>query len=217
MNAQPFTKNGGNMEALPMATSDDQLLKNAIAGDGEALVDLLARHGPYVRRSLHGSIAERWQSMISLDDVMQEAYTDVFISIGGFVPRGEESFSAWLMALAKRNLIDAVRALEAEKRGGDCRRLAPRNRDDSFTALYERVCVTSSTPSRRAAGAEAQASLKQAVEGLPPVYRRVVEMYDLSEMPIQEVAAELRRSVGAVFMLRARAHRSLAECLQEIA
>ncbi len=203
-------------KAHAMADLDDALQSKAVAGDREALVRLLARHGPVVRRRLDGAIGDRWQSALSLDDVMQEAYTDAFLGIGAFVPRHEHSFTAWLTALAKRNLIDAIRILEAERRGGKRRQIAPGGpgtSDESCTALYERLCTTSSTPSRRAATVESCAALKQAVAGLPATYRTVVEMHDLEGRPVEEIASELGRSVGAVYMLRARAHRCLANIL----
>jgi DNA-directed RNA polymerase specialized sigma24 family protein len=38
-------------------------------------------------------------------------------------------------------------------------------------------------------------------------------MYDLEGRPVQEVAQALGRSPGAVYMLRARAHRRLSEIM----
>ena len=50
-----------------------------------------------------------------------------------------------------------------------------------------------------------------ALGSLPGDYEKVVRMYDLEGRPIGEVAAELGRSEGAVYMLRARAHDRLRE------
>ena len=174
-----------------MADVQDAPLAQAIAGDPEALVQLLAKHGPEVRRRLDGAIGRRWQSVLSLDDVMQEAYTDAFLSIGVFMPRGSDSFIGWLLALAKRNLVDAIRILEAEKRGGNRRQIVADGSENSCIALCERLCVTSSTPSRRAAIRESCASLKEAIVALPDTHRRVVEMYDLDGQPVEQVAAVL--------------------------
>ena len=195
------------------AEGGGDLLAKAIAGDGAALEELLAQHGPEVRRRLHGAIGERWQSMLSLDDVMQEAYTDAFLNIGKFVAHGDDAFIAWLTTLARRNLIDAIRILETEKRGGRRRQIEPAGSDESCVALCERLCTTSSTPSRRAASAETCAALHRAMADLPPSYRTVVQMLDLDAQPVEAVASELGRSVGAVYMLRARAHRCLADLL----
>ena len=61
-------------------------------------------------------------------------------------------------------------------------------------------------------GAEA---LEGALGALPPDYEKVVRMYDLEGKPVREVAAALKRSEGAVWMLRARAHERLKEIMGE--
>ena len=196
-----------------MDVSDHELTAKAVAGDQAALTNLLKRHGPAVRQAMGRSIPRRWQSVLSLDDVMQQAYTAAFCGISRFVPRGEGAFGAWLATLAKRNLIDAIRGLEADKRGGDRQRLETGGTDESFVALFERLGGTITTPSRRVARKEARTCLEQAVEALPEAYRTLVRMYDLEGRPVQEVANALGRSPGAVYMLRARAHRRLSEIM----
>lgn len=196
-----------------MAAPDDELFAAAVGGDEDALVALLERNDEGVRHRLTGSIPRRWQSLLTLDDVMQQTYVDAFRDIRGFVPRGEGAFAAWLAKLAKRNLLDALKLLEAQKRGGHRRRVEPHHREDSYVELYERLGGTTSTPSRKAARIEAGEALERALQSLPPTYRRAVESYDLQGRPVEEVAAALRRSPGAVYMLRARAHRLLAELM----
>lgn len=196
-----------------MAASEKELMDRAIGGDRDALVTLLERHGPMVRQGLAGAIPRRWQSVLSVDDVMQQAYTEVFLGIGRFVPQGDSAFAAWLATLAKHNLLDAVKTLGAQKRGGDRRRIQPSTNDDSFVGLYELLGGTTTTPSRHAARNEARVTLERAIQILSPVHRRVVEMYDLDGRPVEEVAAALNRSVGAIYMLRARAHVRLREIM----
>lgn len=196
-----------------MTRSEDELVERAKNGDGDALVALLERCGPAVRRGITGRIPKRWQSLLSEDDVMQQTYADAALSIGGFVHQGEGSFRAWLASLAKHNLLDAIKMLETEKRGGNRRRIEAGRSDESHIALVEHLRVTSSTPSGYVAREEALTALQRAMPQLPPIYRRVVDMYDLEGRPVQEVAAELNRSEGAVYMLRNRAHERLAEIM----
>jgi RNA polymerase sigma-70 factor (subfamily 1) len=196
-----------------MTTAEERILDRAQAGDTDALVGLLEKHGRAVRQAIAGRIPRRWRSMLSEDDVMQQTYVDAMLGIGRFVYQGEGSFRAWLASLAKCNLLDAVKALEAEKRGGGRRRVTEGLGDESYVALYEYLGAISATPSRDAAGHEARDALGRALEQLPASYRRVVEMYDLQGREIEDVAAALNRSKGAVYMLRARAHRQLAEIM----
>lgn len=190
----------------------DELLAKAMAGDARALADVLTRDGSIARGALHDAIPAKWQSVLSMDDVMQQAYAEAVVSIGRFENRGEGSFAAWLTQLARCTLIDAVRMLEADKRGGDRKRIQA-SREDSCSNLFDMLCQTMGTPSRYAAKHEAARAVLHAVEQLPPPQRQVVEMYDLGGKPVSEVAAALGRSEGAVYLLRVRAHRRLAELM----
>ncbi len=188
------------------------LTERAVAGDGEALARLLEATAPLVRQSLEGKIPPRWRAVLTVDDVMQETYIDAFLDIGRFEPRGDGAFRAWLTTLARRNLLDAIRMFEADKRGRGRRRVTPKT-DQPLTALYDQIQMVTTTPSRLAAQAEAGDRLEKAVAQLPETYRTVVRLYDLEGQPVETVAATLDRSPGAVFMLRARAHRQIGEIL----
>jgi RNA polymerase sigma-70 factor (ECF subfamily) len=196
-----------------MMTSDDDVLRRAVAGDRQALVELLEAHGPKVRHALSASFPRKWQSLLSVDDVLQQAYTDAFRAITSLEPRGEGAFAGWLTTLAKRNLVDAIRGLEADKRGGNRQRVVQPNSDESFVALYEFVAASMTSPSGQAARSEARVHLEKAIEALPEDYKQIVKLYDLQGRPMEEVAKALDRSPGAAYMLRARAHRKLAELL----
>lgn len=196
-----------------MAEMRRELLGKAVRGDEQALTELLEKHGPAIRRRLAGAIPKRWQSLLSEDDVLQQTYVDAFLDIGRFVGDDGRAFEAWLHTLAKRNMLDGIKMLETDKRGGDRRRIELGSRDESMVALYEVLGGTITTPSRKAARQEAGDALKKALESLPTAYRQVIELYDLDGHPIEEVAAALERSCGAIYMLRSRAHRLLSEIM----
>src|SRR4051812_33693241 len=98
-----------------MPAGDDPLLTRAQAGDQQALADLLTRDGALARAALTHAIADRWQSLLSLDDVMQQTYAEAVVCFARFQDRGQGSFAAWLTALARCTLLDAIRMLEADK------------------------------------------------------------------------------------------------------
>ena len=198
---------------MQMPPSDDDLLKKATAGDADALTVLLERYGPPVRRSLAGQIPKRWQALLSDDDVMQQTYADAVRDIGRFVSQGDGSFARWLATLARCNVRDAVKMLEARKRGGGLARSQQASSDESFMALFEEVAASGTTPTQHAARAEVRTTLKEAINALPPAYRQAVEGYDLQGRSIDEVAMALGRSPGAIYMLRARALDQLHELL----
>jgi len=196
-----------------MGAGSDNLVEQATHGDREALVALLQCHGPAVRASLAGRIPKRWQAVLSEDDVMQQTYANAVAKIRQFTSGSESSFAGWLETTARRNLRDALKLLQAEKRGGNQRRVQPGGPDDSIMALYEVLSSTGTSPSGCAARDEALTALRRAIQQLPEAYGHVVMLYDLEGRPVEEVAAALKRSPGAVFMLRARAHERLHEIM----
>lgn len=85
--------------------------------------------------------------------------------------------------------------------------------EESFVALVEVLGATSTTPSRVAARDEAGELMRETLEQLPPDYARVITLYDLQGKAPSDVAQEMGRTQGAVFMLRARAHDRLKDLL----
>lgn len=194
-----------------MGEPDDALLARARAGDDDALGALLERHAGALRRSVAGRIPRRLRHLLSEEDVLQQTYTDAFLDLARFRPVGDGAFGAWLRALARANLTDAVRALEAEKRG-EARRVHPGGLEQSLSGLFDALAAESrTTPSRGAARGEAAERVRAAVARLPEDWRRVVELYDLEGRGVEETAAALGRSPGATWLLRNRAHRRLRE------
>ena len=196
-----------------MQSEADELLRHAIGGDEKALSALLRRYEPDVRRALADGIPKRFRSLLAEDDVVQQTFTDAFLGIQDFTAAGPDSFLAWLKTVARNNLREALRALETDKRGGGRRRVAGAPTDASWTLFDLLRDPTRTTPSRHAARGEIDEALRRAIRRLPRAYRRVVELYDLEGRSADEVAAELGRSPGAVYLLRNRAHQRLRELL----
>lgn len=190
------------------------LAERAGRGDEDALCGLLSHYGPIVRERLKSKIGAQWRTALDEDDVMQVTYLEAFLLIGQFKHRGTGSFLAWLSQVAENNLRDAIRGLQAAKRPDPKRRVqVSRPNENSFVALVEMLGATNSTPSRAAARDESERLIEDALSGLPPDYERVVRLYDLEGRSAQEVAEQLGRSTGAIYMLRARAHEKMRGAL----
>jgi RNA polymerase sigma-70 factor, ECF subfamily len=196
-----------------MQAFDPSLLQKAVEGDAAALRALLEHFGPEVRRRITSQIDKRWRASLDEDDVMQVAYLEAFLHIDQLTARDSVSFLAWLTRIAENALRDAIRGLSRQKRPDPARRLVAVAGDDSCIALLECLGVTTTTPSRQAARHDAAALLENAVAGLPEDYKTAVRLCDLEGRPTAEVAVGMGRSVGAVCMLRARAHDRLRQVL----
>jgi len=190
--------------------TDRQLIAEAVTGDPDALTRLLQQQAPSLRQALRADNA--WLSHLDLADVLQITYLDAFLHIRRFDPDQADSFGGWLLRIARNNLRDLQRELAAAKRSPPENRVAL-DREQSRVALLKTLSGTSATPSRVAASREAGTLLAQAIERLPEDYRAVVQLYDLDGRPVDEVAEQLGRSKGAVYMLRSRAHDRLRAIL----
>jgi RNA polymerase sigma-70 factor (ECF subfamily) len=182
----------------------------AVAGDKDALGDLLERFGPEVEAAL--SISPTWRGLLDAADVMQVTYLEAFVQIGLFDASRAEAFPGWLRRMAENNLRDAIRGLEAKKNPSPRMQLDAYGGDASL-ALFDVLTAGVGTPSRAARGNEVGERLRRALQCLPADYARTVQLYDLDGRTIEDVAAALGRSAGAVYMLRMRAHERLRELL----
>ncbi|HSA25342.1 MAG TPA: sigma-70 family RNA polymerase sigma factor [Phycisphaerae bacterium] len=191
----------------------EHVIDKARQGDRNALSALLREHGPAARAAVRGNIPAKWRSMLSEDDVIQQTYADAIVGIRQFRSDEPGAFSTWLAKLARNNLLAAIGMLETAKRGGDRRRMELGGSDESCVELYLSVTAGGATPSRQVAREEAKSAVLKALDQLPSFYATVVRMYDIEGREVQEVGEQLKRSPGAVYMLRARAHRELARLM----
>lgn len=189
----------------------DARIRAAVAGDVDAMTELLQQSAPAVERSL--SIAREWQSVLEPADVMQVTYLEAFMQIARYDLSRAEPFEAWLRRIAQNNLRDAIRGLKRQKRPQPGDRVALPAGADSASDLFAQLGVTTTTPSRHVTREERAGRLNAALDALPDDYGRAVRLYDLDGQPIAEVARQMGRSTGAVHMLRARAHDRLRELL----
>jgi RNA polymerase sigma-70 factor (ECF subfamily) len=194
---------------MPSDGRDD--VRRAIGGDADALVRLLHRYGPDVRRSIRGEIPPQFRPVLSEDDVMQESYAEAFLSIGQL--DAQSSFAGWLRRIAKNNLLDAVKGLRTGRRGGNHARVETDRGEEGGLSLFDVLEAGGTTPSRGAMRGELGEVFERVLARLPDAYRDVVRRYDLECRTAEEVAGLLHCSPGAVYMRRARAHDMLREML----
>lgn len=190
-------------------TSPEELLARAKNGDLDALESLLIRCAPSVRSSI--LINPKWQSVLSADDVISETWMEAFQDFDSFQGTSPAAFGGWLMRIAERNLRDAIRGLEREKRGRPERRVGAPADQDPWEWLWGLVTGTVTSPSTRYARKELQLRIERELNRLPDHWAMVVRLYFLEEKSVAEIADQLGRSRGAVHLLRIRA----LECLRE--
>src|SRR5262245_28404320 len=118
---------------------ENQLIQKAVAGDAAALKVLLTSYHSRLREPVSARIPATLRGSIEADDILQEAYVEVFRRIDSFELRGDDAFFRWLATIALSKLRSAIRRRRAAKRGGDRREAAPaiRTLEDSMVAFLD--------------------------------------------------------------------------------
>jgi RNA polymerase sigma factor (sigma-70 family) len=164
---------------MAAAQAGDRVAYAALLRDCVGLVQRVAR-GRGVRSDL-------------VDDVVQDTLLTVHRARQAYDPT--RSFTAWLVAIAERRAIDALRRYGRN----DARELhAP--------LAYEGHADPAIDPAARLEQTETARGLKLAIAGLPPIQRQAVEKLGLQEMSLAEAAEVTGRSKGA---LKVNLHRAL--------
>jgi RNA polymerase sigma-70 factor, ECF subfamily len=142
------------------------------------------------------------------EDAAQETAIKVFRNLHHF--RGDSQFRTWVLSIARNEGLSRIRKTE-------------NRREDSLDALtdgeagdFTPAILTSwrEIPTEALERQELGTLLRQAIEGLPEIYRNVVLLRDIEEMDVRETAAALGITEGAV---KVRLHRARAQLQRTLA
>ncbi len=161
---------------------DTALVDRVRAGDLEAFEEIVRRYERRIYRTLVGLTG----SPEDARDAAQNAFLRAFKSLGRF--RGASKFSTWLTRIAINEGLRRRKGvkLAAERDLGDPDELRLRQAEvwaDDPEALYSRK--------------EIQELVEQALAKLPALYRVVVILRDIEQVPAPEAAAALGLSMAA--------------------
>jgi RNA polymerase sigma-70 factor, ECF subfamily len=175
--------------------SDDQLLKAAKAGDGQAFAALTGRYCALVRHKIYRILRHQEDT----EDVLQDTLLKAFNHLDQF--QGSSRFSTWLTKIA---INSALMLLRKKK----IRVETSYDRVGDETSGWEAWDFPDPTPDPEHLYAKQQSHelLRGAVRRLPETFRHIVNHYHGQECSLQETAEALGISVPAAKsrLLRAR-------------
>jgi RNA polymerase sigma-70 factor (ECF subfamily) len=176
---------------------DDALVRDACAGDDGAFEQLFERHKKRIAR-VAGNYFNRRER---IEDVVQEAFTKIFLALPDYTPQEGASFVAWISRIAMNCCYDELR--RASRRPEDT---LSELTDDETEWLNAQTLgekgkrsVESSVISRDLAD--------KLLARLKPDDRRVLTLLEVDEMTIVEIA---RMTDWSVAKVKVRAHRARA-------
>jgi RNA polymerase sigma-70 factor, ECF subfamily len=179
-----------------MANELDELtLARARQGEPSALTALVRHYEKPVFQLVGRLLCSR--APAAVDDVAQEAFIRVIRGIHRFDPRGPARLSTWILTVATRTCLNAMRG---------------RNRDaplDGHAAVLEAGDSPEQTVLERERGRRVQA----AMAALPDEMRTMLVLRAYHDLDYPEIAAALDLEVGTVKSRLSRARTALREVL----
>lgn len=204
-----------------METPDQNsdLIQRAVAGDQEALGELLVQNHDKLQAYIQRKMPTKVQATVSVDDIIQQTYLSAFMSIERFTPQGAGSFLAWLRVIAHRKVMDAHRK-KGKENLTDKQAHSPAggsgDPNSSMRGLLSLVASDMQGPDTAAMVDELQGAFQVALAEMPENYRTVLELRYLQDLPNEEVAGRMGVSVGTVRGLCHRARQELRESLMRL-
>ncbi|MGA2243609.1 MAG: sigma-70 family RNA polymerase sigma factor [Verrucomicrobiota bacterium] len=177
-----------------MEKSDPELIAAVLKGDQASFEPLVAKYSPRVFAT-----ARRYARRDSeVEDIVQEIWLKAFDKLASF--RGEAPFEHWLMRLTVRTCYDFLRAHQ-------------RNRESSFSEISEpeedwldRFVADPGTAPEEADAA--RVLVNRVLDKLSPEARMVIQLLEIEDRSVKEIATLTGWSVPLV---KVRAFRARAE------
>ena len=135
--------------------------------------------------------------LLDPEDIFQGVCCRASGQMGGrAVPEDPDAALRWIMTVARNFLVDRVRELRAQKRGGGLL-TDVEVRNGSVVAMLQDLALYSRTPSASAAAHEFLALVGQAVGRLATDQQSAVRLQYIEGLSLAEAAIKMRRTEGA--------------------
>jgi len=191
-----------------------QLLVAMRDGDEAARAAVLEPFQPWLRLLARLQIDAEFQGKFDPSDITQQTMLEAYRDLPKFRGQSEPELLAWLRQILAHVLAHEIRRHRgAQKRDLSREVSIEQSLAQSSLRLGAILADSGPSPSQQAVAREQEVRLAEVLARLPEEYREVIVLRNLEELPHEEIARRMGRSVGAVRMLWLRA---LAELRSEI-
>lgn len=190
-----MTTSGSNEARLAREQRWQALMRAAQDGDSAAYAHLLSEILPMLRRA----VAYKWPRAPDVEDVVQEILLSVHTVRHTYDPA--RPFMPWLMTIAARRTIDAVR------------RGTRRNANETTVDVMPETFSGNDAKTEQETSDD-QDALRRAMARLPDGQRRAVELTKLRGLSLQEASAVTGKSVASLKVSAHRAVKAMREMLE---
>ncbi len=184
----------------PQPTDIDRLIEQCLDGDQVAWEQIVRRHWRKVFNVAYKFVGSHEQA----EDLTQEIFLKIFRSLATFDRRA--NFQTWLVSVSRNLCIDHYRSVRKERQTID--------RDVAADDLAPAAATAS--PLAVLENRDLAATLRQALQALPPSLRTAVLLRDLQELSYLEIAERLGLPEGTVKSRINRGRHELARQVQRL-
>jgi RNA polymerase sigma-70 factor (ECF subfamily) len=179
----------------------------------ERLNQEMARFRAYLETLACVHIDARLRAAFSFSDVVQETLVGAFKAINDLRRMDEAGQRQYLRTMLLNRLRDLIRHALARARGRHLQRSLEAAAERSSLRLADALALEGSTPDARLIREEGEAALLDALSRLPEREREAIVLQKFQGWKLDEIAAHLGCTAGAVAGLHARGLRRLAQLL----
>jgi RNA polymerase sigma-70 factor (ECF subfamily) len=169
---------------MESATSDEQIVQQALTGDVDAFGEIVRRWERRIFALAFGMLGREEDAR----DATQETFLAAFRNLRGF--RGDAKVSSWLHRIAINQCITRQRRAKVRNETGLEQEA---EKDAAVFALPAHV-----SPANVAEGRERTQAVRRAVSALPTELRQVVVMKEFEELTFQEISDVLNLPLSTV-------------------
>ena len=190
------------------------LIHRAVAGDRDALGELLARHHAYLSMLASGQLHHRMQSKADASDLVQETYLVVQNQIMTFRGATDSEFASWLRSILVRVFAQHFRRyLGTQRRDVRLEESLTLSMDTSSMKLQNSVIDKVSSPADQLICNETAVAIASALDAISESYRQVILLRHMQGLSLQEIAQTMNRTPDSIEKLLVRGHEKLKHVL----
>jgi RNA polymerase sigma-70 factor (ECF subfamily) len=174
-------------------------------GDNTPRTDLLLKYQPWLNVLARLEIDSRFAGKFSPSDVVQQTMLEAWRDWQDFRGDEEEQRRAWLRQILAHQLAHLARHYAGTQKRDVSREVQLQASLNQTSLRLECLAADQTSPSGLLEAREQALQLARVLEELPADYRQVLTLRHVEDLPHEEIAQRMNRSVGAVRMLWVRA------------
>ena len=188
----------------PNPEFEAECIRRILAGEKHLFHDLIRP----CERSIFFLLLSLLKNETDAEDAAQETVIKVYQNLDKF--RGDAQFRTWVLSIARNEGLGKLRKIGSRREDSLDAEM------DESSGDFTPAILTSwkEIPAEALEKKELGAILRQAIEGLPEIYRNIVLLRDIEEMDIRQTAAALGISEASV---KVRLHRARAMLQRKLA